>query len=101
MVPFGMNSLNARKARPRQSRKFHLVPVGSMSLQLEAELFDHRVPLALLADDVGGVLLGRAGGRAAAVGDDAFLELIRGHDGAQLLVEPLDDRPRRAGWRGE
>ena len=56
-------------------------------------------PLALFAVDVRGVFVGRRGQRVAAFGLDALLDHIGVDQRAQLLVEAIDDRPRRAGRR--
>src|SRR5262245_51647389 len=66
---------------------------------LEAELIDQCAPLAFLALDVGGVLLRRAGHRPTAVGDQAHFHVVGVDDLAQLPVEALDNRWRRAGRR--
>ena len=49
--------------------------------------------------DVGGVFLRRRGQRIAALVVDALLDLVGGDQLAQLRVELVDDRPRRAGRR--
>src|SRR5215472_5647468 len=58
--------------------------------------FRSRLPLSLLAFDVGRVFFGRAGDRIAAVGDDAPFDFLGHYDQAQLPVQPLDDEPRRS-----
>src|SRR5215471_5263111 len=66
---------------------------------LEAELIDQCAPLAFLALDVGGVLLRRTGHGPTAVGDQAKFHVVGVDDLAQLLVELLDNRWRRAARR--
>src|SRR6266508_6484145 len=66
---------------------------------LEAELIDQCAPLAFLALDVGGVLLRRTGHGPTAVGDQAHFHVLGVDDLAQLLVEALDNRWRRAARR--
>src|SRR5262249_4867486 len=66
---------------------------------LYAELIGQCAPPAFLALDVGAVLLRRAVHRPTAVGDQAHFHVVGVDDLAQLLVEALDNRWRRAGRR--
>ena len=51
-------------------------------LNFQAELLDQRLPLSLLAFDVGRVFFGRAGDGIAAVGDDAPFDFLGRYDQA-------------------
>src|SRR6185295_17303773 len=53
------------------------------SLHLEIELAHQRSPLRLLGVDVLGILFGRRGHGVAAFGEDALLDLLGVHQGAQ------------------
>src|SRR5580700_2855682 len=78
-----------------------LCSLCSSFAETDAGAVDDRRPFGLFAVDDRGVLLGRGRFGLAAFEDDALAHFFHGERGAQLLVQPLDDRPRRAGGRQE
>jgi hypothetical protein len=68
-------------------------------LTTSPSFFDHRLPLTFFAPDILRVFRWRAGDWIAAGIKQAFVHVFGGHDFAQFLVQPLDNRLRRAGRR--
>src|SRR3954453_4569146 len=72
-------------------------PTVARSLLLDAAGLDQLRPFLLVLVDKGGIVFRRARGDFGAVLRQLPLHLVGGERIAQCLVEPVDDRPRRAG----
>src|SRR4029077_1002426 len=92
-----------RRDKPIALVNFVIVVVllsnAALLAERDAVAVDDRRPFALFAVDDRGVLFGRRRLRLAAFVDDALAHLVGRQRRAQFLVQPLDDRPRRAGGR--
>jgi hypothetical protein len=101
LVPFDITQptlLNHRAALSRKGRGLYYGHrVRGWSIKLQPQLPDQRGPLRLLAFEVGGVFFRHTGLWVGPFLDEALAHLFRLDDAAQLGVEPLDDRTRRAG----
>src|SRR5262249_30500785 len=71
----------------------------TFSLRLGAGGLHHHRPALLVAIDVSRIVRGRADCDLGAVSDEPALDLIACERLAQRLIEPLDNRARRAGGR--
>src|SRR5579864_314440 len=76
-----------------------LLSAAVLFAERDAVVVDDRRPFGLFAIDDRGVLVGRRRLRLAAFVDDALAHLFGRQRRAQFLVQPVDDRPRRAGRR--
>src|SRR3954463_4476477 len=83
----------------RRGERAFAPPTVARSLLLDAAGLDQLRPFLLVLVDKGGVVLRRARGDFGAVVGQLLIHLVGSERIAQGLVEPVDDRPRRAGGR--